>query len=187
MPVNYCTACGQPLEDREVGGSMRKACVSPSCGHIHWGDYSVGVGAIVMRDDRILLVRRAQEPGKGNWTNPGGYIEQMESIDQTIVREVLEETGVQAKVKSIVAVRDQPRAIHNVYIAFDMEYVDGEPAPDGVEVDQAGFFTLEEMKSMKVAGFTEWLIDAALRRKSEGLKTDSAAASPGNANVFFRV
>ncbi|MUT68711.1 NUDIX domain-containing protein [Paenibacillus sp. NEAU-GSW1] len=186
MPINYCSACGQPMEEREIGGSMRKACISASCGHIHWGDYSVGVGALVMRDDRILLVRRAQEPGKGNWTNPGGYIEQLEPIDQTIVREVLEETGVHAKVSSIVAVRDQPRAIHNVYIAFDMEYVSGEPQPDGVEVDQAGFFTLEEMKTMKIAGFTEWLIDVALRRKSKGLDTDSAAASPGNANVFFR-
>ncbi|WP_042161669.1 NUDIX hydrolase [Paenibacillus gorillae] len=186
MAVNYCTVCGQPMENRDIDGTVRRACTSESCGHVHWGDYSVGVGALVMKEDRILLVRRAQEPGKGYWTNPGGYIEQMESIDQTIIREVLEEAGVHASVKSIVAVRDQPRSIHNVYIAFDMEYIGGEPVPDGVEVDQAGFFSLEEMKEMQVADFTKWLVDVAMKRRAEGLTADANPGIPGNPSVFFR-
>ncbi len=125
------------LETRDIGGGLRHAC--SECAFVHWGNYSVGVGALVVKDGKMLLVRRAQEPGKGYWTNPGGYIEQLELIHETIEREVLEEAGVQAAVKSIVAVRDQPRHIHNVYIAFAMEYLGGEPKPDGEEVDAAGF------------------------------------------------
>ncbi|WP_261381598.1 NUDIX domain-containing protein [Paenibacillus cremeus] len=151
---------------------------------MHWGNYSIGVGALVLRDEKVLLVRRAIEPGKGNWTNPGGYIEQHEPIEETIVREVYEESGVRAKVREIVAVRDQPRDIHNVYIAFAMEYQEGDPVPDGVESDGAGFFSLEEMKEMKVAGFTQWLVNIALNQTGAGLKADKSPIVPVNGHGF---
>lgn len=170
MEPKYCMACGQRLERRDVDGTPRDAC--PSCSFVHWGNYSIGVGALVVKDGKVLLVRRAQEPGRGYWTNPGGYIEQLEPIEDSIVREVFEESGVRASVKSVVAVRDQPRAVHNVYIAFAMEYESGEPVPDGVEVDAAGFYGLEEMAGMNVAPFTRWLVDVALRGASEGLRPD---------------
>lgn len=187
MAINYCAVCGQPMEDRMIDGVERRACSSASCGNVHWGSYSIGVGALVMRGDQILLVRRAQEPGKGNWTIPGGYIEQLEPIGETVVREVFEETGVHARVNSIVALRDQPRSIHNVYIAFDMSYIGGEPVADGVEVDAAGFYTLDEMKTMQVAGFTEWLIDVGVKKKGAGLAWDEQPRTAGNANEFYRI
>src|SRR5690606_14294056 len=112
------------------------------------------------------------------WTNPGGYIEQYEPIELTIKREVMEEAGVDAEVTAIVAVRDQPRAIHNVYICFAMDYIGGEPRPDGVEVDAAGFFSLEEMADMQVAGFTRWLVDVALNGAREGLTVDRSPLVP---------
>ncbi|WP_461176453.1 NUDIX domain-containing protein [Virgibacillus ainsalahensis] len=55
----------------------------------------------------MKLVRRRQEPGKGKWTNPGGYIEQHEPIENSIIREVHEETGITSKVNGIIAVRDR--------------------------------------------------------------------------------
>jgi ADP-ribose pyrophosphatase YjhB (NUDIX family) len=185
MEAKYCLQCGSPLSVCQVDGAQRLACTS--CSYVHWGNYSVGVGALILRDDKVLLVRRAQDPGKGYWTNPGGYIEQHEPIEETVVREVLEETGVRAKVKGIVAFRDQPRAIHNVYIAFAMEYIDGEPKADMFEVDDAGFFTYEELQTMNVAGFTKWLLDIAFQSGSKGLVKDNTELGAGNANGFFRV
>jgi ADP-ribose pyrophosphatase YjhB (NUDIX family) len=185
MEARYCMSCGHKLELRDFDGTTRPACVS--CSFVHWGNYSIGVGALVIKDSRILLVRRAQNPGMGYWTNPGGYIEQLEPIEATIVREVEEEAGIRAVVKSVVALRDQPRAIHNVYIAFAMEYVDGEPVPDGVEVDAAGFYSLEEMAEMNVAGFTRWLVDVAFRGKSEGLALDREPVVPLEGYGLFRV
>jgi len=186
MEINFCLSCGHALETRVIDDIARRAC--PACAFVHWGNYSIGVGALIVKEGRILLVRRAQDPGKGYWTNPGGYIEQLESIDKTIVREVQEECGVTARVQGVVALRDQPRAIHNVYIAFAMEYVSGEPVPDNVEVDRAGFFSLEEMEAMNVAPFTRWLVDVALNGKTGGLLVDPVLPAPSMAGYgLFRV
>lgn len=185
MEVKFCMLCGHEMETRDVDGTRRRACTA--CSFVHWGNYSIGVGALVVKDDKILLVRRAQEPGKGNWTNPGGYIEQLEPIHETIQREVKEESGIEAVVKSVVALRDQPRSIHNIYIAFEMEYVGGEPAPDHVEVDAAGFFSLQEMETMNVAGFTRWLVDVAFHRRSQGLTIDETPVVPLNGYGLYRV
>ncbi|MBD2868885.1 NUDIX hydrolase [Paenibacillus arenilitoris] len=185
MEARFCMSCGHELETRDIDGTMRRAC--GSCSFVHWGSYSIGVGALVKKEDKLLLVRRAQEPGKGYWTNPGGYIEQLEPIRETIEREVLEECGVQATVKSVAALRDQPRGIHNVYIAFEMEYAGGEPTPDRVEVDAAGFFSLEEMEGMNVAPFTRWLVDVAFHGEGRGLKTDEAPVVPLPGYGLFRV
>ncbi|WP_157335702.1 NUDIX domain-containing protein [Paenibacillus lutrae] len=178
-------SCGEALISRDINGTVRRAC--PSCSFVHWGSYSTGVGALVIREDKILLVRRAQEPGRGRWTNPGGFIEQHELIHETICREVLEETGIEAAVHSVVAVRDQPRDIHNLYIAFAMEYRGGEPVPDGIEVDGAGFFSLGEMEKMNVAPFTRWLVDVALNGKGEGLLPDEKPVVPLEGYGLFRV
>ncbi|WP_375140470.1 NUDIX domain-containing protein [Cohnella herbarum] len=185
LEVKYCSSCGSEMETRDVDGTARRACTA--CSFVHWGNYSIGVGALVVKEDKVLLVRRAQEPGKGYWTNPGGYIEQLEPIEETIRREVLEESGIEATVRSVVALRDQPRNIHNLYVAFSMEYVGGQPTPDGVEVDAAGFYSLQEMETMNVAPFTKWLVDVALRGKSEGLIVDENPVVPLTGYGLFRV
>lgn len=182
--AKFCLACGRELETREIGGTPRKAC--PECSFVFWGDYSIGVGALVLRDGKMLLVRRAQEPGKGFWTNPGGYAEQLERIDETVRREVLEETGIDAVVTSVAALRDLPRPVHNLYVAFTMEYVGGEPVPDGEEVDAAGFYSPEEMEGMNVAPFTRWLADVALRGGSPGLLAEAEPAVPLPGYGLFR-
>ncbi|SEM91961.1 NUDIX domain-containing protein [Paenibacillus sp. OV219] len=187
MEINYCMTCGTPLAVRDVDGTPRSACTAEGCNFVHWGNYSVGVGALVVRQEKVLLVRRAQEPGKGYWTNPGGYIEQHELIHETIRREVKEESGIDAEVRSVVAVRDHPRGIHNVYIAFAMDYVGGEPVPDGLEVDAAGFYSLQEMETMNVAGFTKWLVDVALHRSGEGLTEDKDPIVKFDGYGLFRV
>ena len=170
--VQYCSNCGTKLETRAIDGEDRLAC--PSCSFVHWGSYSIGVGALLKKDGKVLLVRRAQEPGKGYWTNPGGYIEQLEQIQSTIEREVLEEAGIVSKAVGVLALRDQPRDIHNLYVAFEMEYVSGLPTPDNYEVDAAGFFGAEEMASMNVAPFTKWLVNIALNGQSGGLEKDES-------------
>ncbi|MDF2721351.1 MAG: hypothetical protein K0Q59_1026 [Paenibacillus sp.] len=183
--VQFCSSCGTKLEIRPVDGTDRLAC--PSCSFVHWGSYSIGVGALLVKEDKVLLVRRAQDPGKGYWTNPGGYIEQHEPVQNTIEREVLEEAGVTARAVGILAVRDQPRDIHNVYLAFEMEYVSGEPTPDNFEVDAAGFYSLAEMADMNVAPFTKWLVNIALNGQYDGLmRDDNHGLSTKNAG-FFKV
>lgn len=69
----------------------------------------VGVGAVVIDDDRVLLVRRANEPLKGEWSLPGGAVEVGETLGTAIAREVREETGLDVEVGPIADVVDRLR------------------------------------------------------------------------------
>jgi mutator protein MutT len=57
----------------------------------------IGVGAVIIKDGKILLEKRKNEPGKGKWSIPGGLVELGETIEQTVIREVKEETGLEVE------------------------------------------------------------------------------------------
>ena len=57
----------------------------------------VGVGAVVICDGKILLEKRKNDPGKGKWSIPGGLVELGENVEQTVIREVKEETGLEVE------------------------------------------------------------------------------------------
>jgi 8-oxo-dGTP diphosphatase len=93
----------------------------------------VGVGAVILRDRQVLLVRRDSEPRRGEWSLPGGMLELGETLRQGVEREVLEETGLRVRVKQVVEVFDSiiPDAagrteFHYVLIDFLCVPIDGE-------------------------------------------------------------
>ncbi len=67
----------------------------------------VGVGAVVVHENRVLLVRRGSEPLKGHWTLPGGVLEVGVTLDAGVAREVREETGLQVEVVELVEILDR--------------------------------------------------------------------------------
>lgn len=66
----------------------------------------VGVGAIIVCDGKILLIKRRGEPGKGKWSVPGGLVELGETVENAVVREVKEETGLDAAEPELIDVVD---------------------------------------------------------------------------------
>lgn len=67
----------------------------------------VGVGGVVIEGGRALLIRRASEPLRGEWSIPGGMLELGESIEEGVAREIMEETGLQVRVLELIEVFDR--------------------------------------------------------------------------------
>ncbi len=162
--MNYCPRCGAKLGSKVDGGRERPACLAQGCGFVHFGHSSIGCGAVVIRDNKALLIQRGINPNRGAWQIPGGYVESDEEILSAVEREVLEEAGVTARVSDVIGVRHAvgtPTA--NIYVVFRLEPLSGEPRFDGVETIGAGYFSMAELEQMEsVQSFSTWSIKRAL-------------------------
>ena len=111
--------------------------------------YSIGVGGVVLRNGKVLLVRRVLGEGKGEWAIPGGFVEQKETIDDAIIREVSEEAGIKTQLKGLIAVRNRLYKNENsAYFIFLLEASSEKIIPDKFEVDKVKFFTLSELEEL---------------------------------------
>jgi ADP-ribose pyrophosphatase YjhB (NUDIX family) len=95
-----CPVCGGPLGPGD-GGAAR-AC--PRCGFEVYDNPAPTASALVVRDDMLMLTRRAHEPRAGWWDLPGGFMDPGETPEQTVVRELTEETGLTVEVGELVGV-----------------------------------------------------------------------------------
>src|SRR5688572_11157216 len=101
--MQFCPRCAASLALIANGGRDRPTCLA--CGYIFFGEFSLGVGGVVLRDGKALLIRRGHEPGRGWWQIPGGYAEADEEVVHAVEREVLEEAGIAAQVVDVLAFR----------------------------------------------------------------------------------
>jgi 8-oxo-dGTP diphosphatase len=134
----------------------------------------VGVGAIVLDGDRVLLVKRAHEPLKGEWSVPGGAVDVGETLEEAIRREVREETCLDIEVGPIVDVLDRIRydpdgrvKFHYVLVDFVCRPVGGtlQCASDAEEATWAG---RGDLGRYGVADATISVIDKAIARREAG-------------------
>ncbi len=102
----------------------------------------VGVGAIVLKPGKILLEKRGNEPAKGQWTIPGGVVEVGESLEEAVLRETSEETGMEAENPKLIDVVDQVHRdlegkieYHYVIIDYVVRIKSGEPKPSSDAAD----------------------------------------------------
>ncbi|MAM84555.1 MAG: NUDIX hydrolase [Acidobacteriota bacterium] len=101
----YCPMCGGVLEARLLKPSQPERLVCLVCGYIVYLDPKVVVGTIIkMEDNRIVLVRRAIEPGYGKWAFPGGYVDRGEEMTAAARREALEETSLDVRLIGLISI-----------------------------------------------------------------------------------
>ena len=110
----------------------------------------VGVGIVVWREDKVLLVRRAKAPRLGEWSIPGGAQSLGETVFEAAVREVREEAGIDVRPTGIVTVVDsiisddeQRTQFHYTLVEISAEWTAGE-AVAGDDVDAVRWATLDE-------------------------------------------
>ncbi len=121
----------------------------------------IGVGAVVVRDNTVLLVLRKYPPFPGYWSIPGGHVEPGESILEAARRELLEETGIEAKPLGVIDIHEliiHEDGVFRHYVILDvlMEYVSGEPRP-GSDAADARFFQLP-VRDVRVTPATRKLL-----------------------------
>jgi len=124
----------------------------------------VGVGALVLEGDRILLVKRKYPPGRGLWSIPGGHVDLGEGVLEAAARELLEETGVEAEPLGVVNVdnaiiRDEEGRVkyHFLLVTVLMRRIRGEPRAASDALD-ARFFSLKEALELDLTESTRGLI-----------------------------
>lgn len=167
--MQFCPKCATSLQVIHNGGRDRPTCTA--CGYIFFGEFSVGVGGVVLRDGKALLIRRGHEPGRGWWQIPGGYAEADEEVVLAVEREILEEAGVAATVTDVIAFRHSVGGqgsiggpSTNVYIMFRLTPIDDrEPSCDNDEITGAAYYSLDEIRAMeRVQNLSIWGIETAL-------------------------
>lgn len=121
----FCLDCGGVLAERPLEGRRREVC--PSCGWIRYRNPIPAAAGIVTLEGGVVLVQRAVEPRIGDWCLPAGFQEIDESLEETCVREVREETGLEVRVTRLHGLfdaTDDPR--HRVVLAvYETEVVGG--------------------------------------------------------------
>jgi 8-oxo-dGTP diphosphatase len=145
--INYCLRCGHPVELAEHFGKLRPAC--PSCGWIYFADPKVAVAALIERDDQILLVRRVNDPQRGLWTLPAGFVDAGEDPVLAIERECLEETGLRVQVLGLLDVLaglEHARGAH-ILIVYLVRVLSGTARPDD-DVDAVAFFPRDNLPEL---------------------------------------
>lgn len=137
--ILFCVQCGAPLERRQVFGAARPACLA--CGWVYFADPKVAAGVLVEVEKQVLLVRRVNEPGRGLWSFPAGFVDAYEDPARAAERECLEETGLRVQVSgllTLVSGREHPRGA-DIVIVYRAE-ITGGTLDAGDDADQAQFF-----------------------------------------------
>jgi ADP-ribose pyrophosphatase len=128
---------------------------------------AVGVGAVIVRDGSVLLVRRGREPGRGLWSLPGGRLKCGERLKDAVEREVREETGLLVEAGDLAGVGEiitdgrEGQAFHYVLLDFFCRIVGGQlrPGSDAADVAWHPLDALDELETTEglPRKLREWL------------------------------
>jgi ADP-ribose pyrophosphatase YjhB (NUDIX family) len=127
----------------------------------------VGVGAIVLHESRVLLVKRGQAPGLGLWSVPGGLVDLGETTVEAARREVEEETGLKVRIAGLVGVLDRVTRDAEGRVRYHWVLIDYLAVPESIDTLTAGsdaaevrWVTIDEVDRLPI---TEGLVDMIRR------------------------
>lgn len=128
-------------------GKERPVCTG--CGWIYFQDPKVAVVVLAKSDGKLLLVRRANDPQKGKWTLPGGFMDAGEDPRAAAERECLEETGLQVRVAELLDLVSRPVEVFGAHLViYYSAHILGGNLTAGDDADKVGFFALEQLPEL---------------------------------------
>ena len=125
---------------------------------------SITADGILLKDKQILLVQRKNEPFKGKWALPGGFVEYREKTEDTVAREVFEETGLKTKICGLAGVYSDPERDprgHTITIAYVLESIGG-TLKAGDDASAVKFFKVNKLPALSFDH--EMIINDAIQR-----------------------
>ena len=139
----FCPSCGGRLEARLLKQGEPERPVCSACGSVVYLDPKVAVGTIIRTtDDRVVLVRRAIEPGYGLWVFPGGYVDRGEEVTAAARREAREESGLDVRIDRLVNIYSYGGR-SPIIIVYAASILSGELCGDDECLEAALFRTTE--------------------------------------------
>jgi 8-oxo-dGTP diphosphatase len=115
----------------------------------------VAVGGVIIKDNKILLVKRAHPPNKGMWAIPGGKVEYGEMLEDAVKREMLEETNLKVRVLNLLSLIQMIKeGFHYIILDFLCEITGGDLKPASDAAD-AKFFSIDEIKNLNTSPTTK--------------------------------
>ncbi len=145
----FCGSCGKTLVVKE--GELAKQCTA--CNGVKYPAAFPAIMVAITKGDSILLVRTGDYSNYNGHSHVAGYLDQGETLEECVVREVKEETGL--SITNVVYSASQPFCLSNtIMIGFTAEWESGEPVHDGVEICESGWYTKETIPENVPPGFT---------------------------------
>jgi mutator protein MutT len=135
----------------------------------------LGVGALIFNRDKILLVERGKEPLKGYWSLPGGVLETGETLEQGVVREVREETGLEVKPVKVLEIferiiRDASGAAEYHYVLIDyICRITGGELSAADDASRAAWVPRRLLSSYQITAGTVPVIEKGFRQRRQRL------------------
>jgi 8-oxo-dGTP diphosphatase len=111
---------------------------------------SLTVDGVIIKDNKVLLIKRRNEPYKDKWAIPGGFVEYGEKTEDAVIREIKEETGLEAKIDGLIGVYSDPDRDprkHVVSIAYLLTDIKGKEK-GGDDAKEAKWWYIKELPDL---------------------------------------
>lgn len=125
---------------------------------------SITIDGIILKDKQILLIKRKNEPFKGKWALPGGFVEYGEKTEDAVIREASEETGLKTKIRTLAGVYSDPNRDprgHIITIIYVLDIVEGN-VKAGDDASDVKFFDVHQLPAL--AADHNKIINDAIKR-----------------------
>lgn len=174
----YCHYCSGKVQEVTEGDAVREYC--PACDVYFYENPLPVVSTILVRDRRVLLVKRRNSPYKGKWCLPSGFAESGESAVEAALRELEEETGVQGKIVQLQDVDSCSNYFYGdlLFLTFEVEQTGG-VLRAGDDADEVCYYPIEKIPRLAFPSNSKALQSYVARKKDYWAIVDSFALAAG--------